>query len=83
MTLVIDMSPAMQQRLADAARRRGVDPVEYVKQLINAHVPLAGASQPEPIDVDQILDEFFRDNPEAIAPLPPSFSRADIYSDHD
>ena len=40
--------------------------------------PSPGAS---PADIDRILDKI-SEGGESIAPLPPDFSREDIYSDH-
>ena len=34
-------------------------------------------------EFDEVLDEFFRQNPRTLPPLPHGFSRADVYDDHD
>lgn len=34
-------------------------------------------------EFEQALDEFFRQNPRTLPPLPRIFSRSDIYDDHD
>ena len=47
-----------------------------------------GAGPPQPsaavvAEFDEVLDEFFKQNPRTLPPLPPAFSRADVYDDRD
>jgi hypothetical protein len=83
MTLSIDIPAELEQRLKDEASRRGIEPAEYARLLLQDHLPRTGAVADSPADFDRALDEFFAANPEKLPPLPPDFSRADIYAEHD
>ena len=67
------------------AKAEGLSLVAYLQRLANGDVN----GPPQTPDVrtaeafDQLLDEFFSQNPRKLPALPPNFGRADIYSDHD
>ena len=83
MTLSISLPPDIEKRLNDEAARRGVGTSEYVAKLIEDQIQGLDAQSPTAGDFDAVLDEFFATNPETLPALPGSFSREDIYSDHD
>lgn len=39
MTLMIELSPAEEARLDEAARQTGLDPISLTRQALNAHLP--------------------------------------------
>jgi predicted DNA-binding protein len=83
MTLAIDIPPELEQRLVNEARRLGVPPAEYARQLLQQSVPDPRSEIAATEDLDAALDQFFTENPEVLPSLPADFSRADIYLDHD
>jgi predicted transcriptional regulator len=45
MTITLELSDELEQRLAKAAARRGLDEPQYVLELLEAHVPRVQDSQ--------------------------------------
>jgi hypothetical protein len=39
MTLILDLNPDLEQRLADEARRHGVSPDQFVVEVLKQHLP--------------------------------------------
>ncbi|HSZ54719.1 MAG TPA: hypothetical protein VK797_03610 [Tepidisphaeraceae bacterium] len=83
MTLSIDIPQELEKRLKEEASRHGVALDEFAKRLLEEHLPPQDNDAQVAPNVDQILDEFFAANPEALPSLPTNFSRDDIYADHD
>jgi hypothetical protein len=40
MTLTLQLTPEMEERLTEEARRQGIAPDEYASQLLSRHLPL-------------------------------------------
>ncbi len=55
MTLTIDLTPAEEARLADAARRAGLAPAEAARKLVTEHLP--------PIKDERTREEIARNAP--------------------
>src|SRR5262245_3972893 len=67
--------------LEELAQAHGMNIDAYLKSALAAH---NGQRQAEPLnlaDLERTLDEL-SEGTEHITPLPPGFSRADIYGDH-
>ena len=43
MTLTVELSPAEDARLQEAARAEGVEPAELTRRILDAHLPVASA----------------------------------------
>lgn len=96
MSLVIMLPNELEVRVKEAAAQRGLHIEEYVitaveraltKQSQDEAIGLAnGAAAKSTLspnaELDAILDELAAGT-EHLPPLPPNFSRADIYFDHD
>lgn len=82
MTVTIQLSPEAEKQLHDLAARVGQTPEAYVQQLVESSLT-AGLSwlPPGPEDFERLLDELAAGP--AVPSLPPDFSRADVYADHD
>lgn len=48
MTLTIDLTPAEEARLADAARRTGADPADVMRRLVTEHLPPVPEGEEDP-----------------------------------
>jgi hypothetical protein len=75
-TVVLDEQTADELQMRAAASGMTVD--AYVKSLLTETAPVT-APRLSWNEVEALLDEHAYDGPT----LPPDFSRADIYSDHD
>ena len=67
--------------LAEVAEAHGMDVDAYLQSMLS---PRNGDQQVGTVnlaEIDQLLDEL-SEGTEHISPLPPNFSRADIYGDH-
>jgi hypothetical protein len=83
MNLVLtEVKPETAELLAAQARAQGLSVDAYLKMLLGMPEQknaLAGLSDEE---FDALMDEF-ASGTESLPPLPPDFSRQDIYCDHD
>lgn len=82
MTLTIDLSPEAESHLRNLAAQAGQTPEGYVRNLVEDS--LAGTGIPALLsaaELDRLLDEFSEGL--SLPSLPPDFSRADLYADHD
>jgi hypothetical protein len=80
MSIRIDLDEQTLERFRAAAQQRGLSVEAYLRRLAETLAP----SDTEPVS----HEEFERNLDEVAAglnlqPLPPDFSRADIYFDHD
>jgi hypothetical protein len=76
------LKPETIDRLAKKARAEGLSLDAYINVLLgllNEGTALAEMSEAE---FDALIEDFSKGS-EHFPPLPPDFSRADIYSDHD
>jgi hypothetical protein len=78
MTL-IELEDQTAQTLRAQAKARNLPLDAFLKQLAEASTPLNAASGIPVADFDRLIDSEAGNYP----PLPPPFSRADIYDDHD
>jgi hypothetical protein len=88
-TITLQLPPETERKLRDRAEREG----QTVETLLNALVEIAIESEPQRtprfISEPKLTHEEFRKLLDEIAasppgtPLPPDFSREDIYYDHD
>ncbi len=70
MTLTIELTPEQEAQLANAARRKGVEPAELVRELVVEHLPSISHAQEEQDPTIALLqswlDEDATDDPEEI-----------------
>ncbi len=78
MTL-IELEDQTAQTLRAQAKARNLPLDTFLRQLAEASTPLNAGSGIPASDFDRLIDSEAGDYP----PLPASFSRADIYDDHD
>ncbi len=86
MTLNLFLPPSTEARLRDRAAVTGKDLATLVSEAIEEKLAsdAAGAGVVQTAsDFDRVLEDFFAANPETVPCLPPDFSRADLYTDHD
>lgn len=67
--------------LEEIAEAHGMDIEAYLKITLAGHTGQPQASVVNMTEIDQWFDKL-SEGTEHIAPLPPDFSRADIYDDH-
>lgn len=81
-TIEIDQHTA--EMLRAKAEARGLSLDDYLRLLAEIDAPNIDATNPRVTlnGIDQILDELAQGG-ESLSPLPVSFSRKDIYFDHD
>jgi hypothetical protein len=80
--LLEDVTPETAEMLHAHAKAQGLSIDEYLRALLglgSGEKALADMSEAE---FDALMQEFAKGT-ENIPPLPPDFSRDDIYSDHD
>lgn len=60
MSLLIDLTPTEQKRIEEAARQKGMEPADYIKELVTDHLP-DNARQTENTDVtsEEIANHFY------------------------
>jgi hypothetical protein len=75
------VDPETAEALQTRARALGLSLDVFLRQL--AGTGAGDSAQLSGEEFEKALDEFFLRNPRRLPPLPPGFSRADIYSDHD
>ena len=88
MTLMIDLSPDEEAKLATAARQKGIPIAELARQLVTGSLPQAGdeslSGAPQrmtPVEIIRGLDELAEMN-RGLPILPPAaFEREHIYED--
>jgi hypothetical protein len=71
----------LRRILAEIAEAHGMSVDAYVKSALAPGNGQSQAEQPNQAELDRLLDEL-SEGTEHITPLPPNFSRADIYGDH-
>jgi hypothetical protein len=83
------MDPRLEQlkpetigELAEKAQAEGLSLDAYLSTLLGLLNDGTALSELSDEEFEAVLDEFSRGS-EHLPPLPPDFSRADIYSDHD
>ena len=88
MPLMIDLSPAQEERLEAAARQRGLVAADLVRQLLAEHLPAAdetsikAASHPTTAqEIVRALDELAEMNRDLPVLPPEAFERESIYRD--
>jgi len=74
----IELEDQTAQALSAQARARSLPLDAYLKQIAEAATPLNAASGIPADELDQLIDSLAGNH----LPLPSSFSRADIYDDH-
>lgn len=67
--------------LAEVAEAHGMDVDAYLQSMLSSRNGDHQAEATNLTEIDQLLDEL-SEGTEHIHPLPPNFSRADIYGDH-
>ena len=78
----IELSPEMEERLADAARARGLQPDDYASQIIASSVRLTEQKQPSAEDLERFFVALATHSTK-IPDLPDeAYSRESIYQDH-
>ena len=86
MSSILDqIKPDTAETIRAEARARGLSVDEYLKSLLpqaNGDDGSVDESKMSLREIDQLLEEL-AEGSENLAPLPPDFSREDIYSDHD
>jgi hypothetical protein len=85
MTVRIELEEETLNALQQQAQAVGMSLDAYLRSMA-ARTEIPGETMPADRaaeEFDEVLDEFFRDNPGPLPALSPAFSRADIYADHD
>jgi hypothetical protein len=75
------LKPETIDKLAENAHAAGLSLDAYLNTLLGLLNDGTGLSKLSDEEFEAVMDEFSRGS-EHIPPLPPDFSRADIYSDH-
>jgi hypothetical protein len=76
MTLMIDLRPEVEERLREAATREGQEVDEYVRALIERHLPVAATGQPSlwdtltPEEWQRVTREWVNSHDRSIPLLP-------------
>jgi len=88
MTLMIDLSPDEEAKLATAARQKGIPIAELARQLLTGPLPQAGdeslPAAPQRLTPEEIirgLDELAEMNRDLPLLPPEAFERENIYED--
>jgi hypothetical protein len=76
------LKPETIDKLADKAHAAGLSLDAYLNMLLGLLNDGTALSDLSDEEFEAVMDEFARGS-EHLPPLPPDFSRADIYSDHD
>jgi hypothetical protein len=76
------LKPETIDKLAEKAQAEGLSLDAYLNTLLGLLNDGTALSELSEAEFEAVLDEFSRGS-EHLPPLPPDFSRADIYSDHD
>jgi hypothetical protein len=76
------LKPETIDKLAEKAQAEGLSLDAYLNTLLGLLNDGTALSELSETEFEAVLDEFSRGS-EHLPPLPPDFSRADIYSDHD
>ena len=76
------LKPETIDKLAKKAQGEGLSLDAYLNTLLGLLNDGTALSELSEAEFEAVLDEFSRGS-EHLPPLPPDFSRADIYSDHD
>ena len=76
------LKPETIDKLAKKAQGEGFSLDAYLNTLLGLLNDGTALSELSEAEFEAVLDEFSRGS-EHLPPLPPDFSRADIYSDHD
>jgi hypothetical protein len=76
------LKPETIDKLAKNAQAEGLPLDAYLNTLLGVLNDGTALSELSEAEFEAVLDEFSRGT-EHLPPLPPDFSRADIYSDHD
>ena len=82
MTLTLHLSPELEQRLQQEAKHQGLSLDAYLNVLLgllNEGTALVEMSEAE---FEAFIEDFSKGS-EHFPPLPPDFSRVDVYTDHD
>jgi predicted DNA-binding protein len=84
MTLSVPLNPQTEARLRQLAEQAGKDLSAYVSELVErAAVDDATNGLQSVADFDMALDELFQADTRKLPPVPLTYSRQDIYVDHD
>jgi hypothetical protein len=86
MTLTIDLEPEVERRLREVATQHGVDEREYVRRLIEQHLPAIEADRTPlwdtltPDEWQRVTREWVNSHDTSIPPLPDeAVSRESFY----
>ena len=85
MSASIEIKPETAELLARQAKARGVSVSDYVESLLDMAEQTPSLAAPVPgsdLDFDAAM-EFFADGDEHLPPYSGTYSREDIYFDHD
>jgi len=84
MTLSVPIHPATEARLRQLEQEEGKDVASFVSELVE-EVAARGedARVQSPADFDSALDELFASDTRKLPAVPLTYSRDDIYTDHD
>ena len=84
MSASIEIKPETAELLARQAKARGLSVSDYVKSLLDMveQTPLAVPDPGSDVDFDAAM-EFFANGTEHLPPYSGTYSREDIYFDHD
>lgn len=75
----IEIDDLTAKALSDLAKSQGLTVADYLRAIANVTKASKSNGSTDEFDFDAELDALVFDGPG----LPPDFSRADIYSDHD
>ena len=78
----IEVAPDIEQRFADAARARGLQPEVYAGQLIES-AALRSRLPGKPVDADAFLAGMLAYSDKTPALSEEAFTRESFYQDHD
>lgn len=86
MTLTIDLEPDVEKRLREVAAQHGLDEVEYVRRLIEQHLPAIQAGRQAlwdtlpPEEWKRVTREWVKSHDPTVPPLPDeAVSRESFY----
>lgn len=87
MSVTIEIEDATVQELSAQARALGLSLDDFLRQLMrdvanSAPGPHCSIADPA-AEFDAVLDEFFASEPDPLPPTTLTYSRDDIYYDHD
>ena len=87
MTLTIDLTPTEQERVAVAARQKGLDSAEFVKKLVTASLPIvpnSAGAVPQIMTVEdkiRAMDAFAEKNRALPILSDDAFDRENLYEE--